>query len=111
MSETGANTPRRIGFAIFLGILFLGIAAVAPYLFDLFFSIEPDTPTQTLAQQIGAQPTQAQKIPAQIALQEIRERENKLGNSYGWVDARAGIVRVPIDRARSFVLERGLPSR
>lgn len=30
-------------------------------------------------------------------------------NSYGWVDQRAGIARIPIDRAMDLLLERGLP--
>lgn len=32
-------------------------------------------------------------------------------NSYGWVDQKAGIVRIPIDRAMALVLEKGLPTR
>ncbi|HEV8523882.1 MAG TPA: hypothetical protein VGQ71_05235 [Terriglobales bacterium] len=30
-------------------------------------------------------------------------------NSYGWVDQRAGIARIPIDRAMDLLVERGLP--
>ncbi len=29
--------------------------------------------------------------------------------SYGWVDERAGIVRIPIDRAMDLLVQRGLP--
>lgn len=32
-------------------------------------------------------------------LQKMREQENEILNSYGWVDRKAGIVRIPIDRA------------
>jgi len=31
--------------------------------------------------------------------------------TYGWIDQRAGIVRVPIDRAVDLLLNRGLPVR
>lgn len=30
-------------------------------------------------------------------------------NSYGWVDQKAGIARIPIDKAMDLVAERGLP--
>lgn len=30
-------------------------------------------------------------------------------NSYGWVDPKAGIARIPIDKAMDLVVERGLP--
>lgn len=111
MPETHGTTPRRIGAAIFMGLLFLGIAAIAPYAFDLFISTSPDTPVQTLADQIGAQPTPAQQVPPQVALQEIRDRDKQLGESYGWVDETSGVARVPVERARAHVLEEGLPSR
>jgi hypothetical protein len=32
-------------------------------------------------------------------------------NSYSWVDANAGIVRIPIDRAMQLTLKQGLPTR
>lgn len=111
MTEPTGTTPRRIGAAIFLGLLFLGIAAVAPYLFDLVISTSPDTPVESLASQIGAQPTPAQQISAQVALQQIRDRDKQMRESYGWVDRKTETVRVPVDRAKAYVLERGLPSR
>lgn len=41
-------------------------------------------------------------------LNRLREQENALLNSYGWVDQKAGIVRIPIARAMEIVAERGL---
>lgn len=111
MPESTGTTPRRIGAAIFLGLMFIGIAAISPYLFDLVVSTSPDTPTESLADQIGAPPTSAQQIPAEVALQQIRDRDKHMRESYGWVDQKTGVVRVPVDRARTFVLKKGLPSR
>jgi hypothetical protein len=39
-------------------------------------------------------------------LQSAQEHEL---NSYGWVDRKAGKVRIPIDRAMQLLIERGLP--
>ena len=44
-------------------------------------------------------------------LQRFREHEDAVLTTYGWVDQNAGTVRIPIDRAKALVLERGLPTR
>jgi hypothetical protein len=40
----------------------------------------------------------------------ILKEENTL-YSYGWVDEKAGAVRIPIDRAMDLLVQRGLPVR
>lgn len=46
------------------------------------------------------------------ALKEFREHEEAVLSSYGWADKNAGLVRIPIDKAKELVLEKGLlPSR
>lgn len=42
-------------------------------------------------------------------LQKRRAREEAELNSYGWVDRKAGLVRIPIERAMQLITERGLP--
>jgi hypothetical protein len=44
-------------------------------------------------------------------LNGIRIEEENTLNSYGWVDQKAGTVRIPIDRAMDLVAQRGLPVR
>lgn len=43
-------------------------------------------------------------------LREFREQEDARLHSYGWVDASAGTVHVPIDRAMELIAQRGLPT-
>jgi hypothetical protein len=38
-------------------------------------------------------------------------REEGLLYSYGWVDEKAGTVRIPIERAMDLIVQRGLPVR
>jgi len=38
----------------------------------------------------------------------VMDQENQL-NSYGWVDEKAGVAHIPIDRAMDLIKERGLP--
>jgi hypothetical protein len=44
-------------------------------------------------------------------LQKFRDEEEHLLSSYGWVDQNTGVVRLPIDRAKALLLERGLTVR
>jgi hypothetical protein len=44
-------------------------------------------------------------------LNGIRLDEEKILYSYGWVDEKAGTVRIPIDRAMDLIAQRGLPVR
>ncbi|HXM68394.1 MAG TPA: hypothetical protein VN911_16815 [Candidatus Acidoferrum sp.] len=44
-------------------------------------------------------------------LNDIRMNEEKELNGYGWVDEKAGIVHIPIERAMNLIAERGLPVR
>jgi len=44
-------------------------------------------------------------------LGHYRAAQDSALNGYGWVDQKAGVVRIPIDRAMDLLLERGLPAR
>jgi len=46
-----------------------------------------------------------------LDLARERAAEDKVLNSYSWVDRQKGIVRVPIDVAIDMVAKKGLPSR
>jgi len=46
-----------------------------------------------------------------MELRAFREAEDQVLSSYGWVDQKAGIVHIPIDRAIDLLAQRGLPSR
>lgn len=43
-------------------------------------------------------------------INNFRLQEEQKLHSYGWVDQKAGIVRIPIDRAMELIAERGLPT-
>jgi hypothetical protein len=51
-----------------------------------------------------------QAAPRQDLLHAV-EQQQQLLTTYGWVDQKAGVVRVPIDRAMDLLLQRGLPVR
>jgi hypothetical protein len=43
-------------------------------------------------------------------LKAFRAQEDKVLDSYGWIDQSKGVVRIPIDRAIAVLAARGLPS-
>jgi hypothetical protein len=66
----------------------------------------------------GRMVTGAEKQPAvpllvgePTVLREFRGSEDAQLKTYGWVDKGAQTVRLPIDRAKDLLLERGLPIR
>ncbi len=50
-----------------------------------------------------------QSAPVQD-MEALREREASILASYGWVDRKAEIGRIPIDRAMDLLVESGLPA-
>ena len=51
------------------------------------------------------------EISPSADLTAVRGHEDEELTSYGWIDRKAGIVRIPIDRAMDLIAQRGLPVR
>lgn len=45
----------------------------------------------------------------QVALQQLRERENRLLTNYAWVNPQDRVARIPVDRAMELIVTEGLP--
>jgi hypothetical protein len=56
-------------------------------------------------------PQPALLVDEPTALGAFRARQLEAQNTYGWVNQAAGQIRLPIERAKDLVLERGLPVR
>jgi hypothetical protein len=44
-------------------------------------------------------------------LQALRQHEDDVLNHYGWVDQKAGVVRIPVDKAMDIMAQRGFPTK
>jgi hypothetical protein len=51
------------------------------------------------------------EVSERAELKDVRLAEEDQLNSYGWVDQKTGVVRIPITRAMELVAQRGLPVR
>jgi hypothetical protein len=50
--------------------------------------------------------------PSLLPLEDMkhyREQSNQSARSYGWANKEAGTARIPLDRAKNLIVERGLP--
>jgi hypothetical protein len=119
--ETQHRHEKRDLKVSYVGVFFIGlfilIAAglvVAWGVFDLLASwrAETDTPPPPLAITRPNRPPEPRlQVNPPVELGTIRREEEAQLNSYGWVQKEAGVVRIPIERAKELLLERGLPVR
>ena len=72
-------------------------------------STSPRSPLASPAGQAPPAPTLLRDEPAN--LKTFKDTEHSVLTSYGWVDQATGAVRLPIDRAKDLIIERGLPVR
>lgn len=123
-SEHGENNPavtyekRDVNtrtIMIFVGVLFVVLLVTFVSMRGLFGYFSE---TQNLGP--GASPFDNSRVlpPAPrlqvdpvIDLDQVRQSQNELLNSYGWADKATGKVRVPIDRAMDMLIESKLPVR
>jgi hypothetical protein len=70
-------------------------------------------PPSAMAQQEGPRlPPEPRLQATPVAdFKAIQAAEDKLMNSYGWIDPDKGTVRIPVERALEIVAQRGLPAR
>jgi hypothetical protein len=73
----------------------------------------PPSPMPLLQGAPGRDSTATKDKPTDLpleAMENLRKETDKKLNSYGWVDKPGGIAHVPIDRAKSMIAEKGLPT-
>ena len=56
-------------------------------------------------------PSPGLNVQEPVVLKAFRDGEETALHTYGWVDQGSQVVRLPIDRAKDLLMERGLPVR
>jgi hypothetical protein len=69
-----------------------------------------DRPISPLADVRQIPPEPRLQVNGVADLQDFRAKEEGVLHSYGWIDRKAGSVRIPIGRAMDLLLQRGLPT-
>jgi len=110
--DSDVSVGRLFAFAggvvalVVLGIL--GSAVV----FHFFVRHQPLGPPASPFEDVRTVPPEPRlQTTAPLDLKHYREDQEKILSGYGWVDAQAGIVRIPVDRAMDLLLQKGYPVR
>jgi hypothetical protein len=107
------NIVQITGFGIGLLIAFIVTVFAMYALFAYFFNredkVNPQNPPAMMAEKPEMAPLpRLQPEPLQ-ELKKLRDNEEMLLMSYGWVDQAKGTVHIPIDQAIDMVAQKGLP--
>jgi hypothetical protein len=101
-------------FAIGLTLLSIFAVLLVAGLFRYFQgreNVAQVTPPPGYESNVSREPPAPRLQEAPISdLKQMRDAENQMLGTYGWVDREHGIVRLPIDRAIDLLAQRGLPS-
>ncbi len=65
---------------------------------------------QAAPQEADKFPTPRLEINERAQLNDKRLKEEETLNTYGWVDQKAGVAHIPIDRAMDLIAQQGLPT-
>jgi hypothetical protein len=112
----GGYEKQDVGFR-FAMLFIVGIIAFTVLTMVVLFFVYPLlTPEGARARRETAEEVQRRLPPAPVLqanpavdMQRFRAEEQRKVSTYGWVDERRGIVRVPVERAMEMVAQRGLP--
>ncbi len=106
-------SPRVIGLFLVGLVIATGLTFMAMWgLFDYYAAWQASAyrPPSPLADVRQIPPEPRLQVSGAADLAAFRAKEKAELNSYGWVDRKAGIVRIPIQRAMDLLLQRGLPT-
>lgn len=118
--SAGGILAFLVGLAVFGIVMHLILAGMFKFLDSYEKTHEP--PQNPLVKAVNADtrqgtPEDANKFPQprlesneRDQLNDRRLKEEETLNSYGWIDQKAGVAHIPIERAMELIAQRGLPT-
>jgi hypothetical protein len=107
-----ANVRSLVWWGIGVFALLAGGVIASAVVFHYFVTHQSLGPPASPFENVRAlPPSPALQVTPRRDLRQYLDSQNAALNSYGWVDQKAGVVRIPIDRAMDLLLEKGLPVR
>jgi hypothetical protein len=100
----------KFAAGLFIALVVVGVAMRG--MFHYFATVQSLGPPASPFENARALPPQPRLQPQpRLDLRQLHRREDEKLNTYGWVNQKDGVVRIPIERAMDLVAERGLPAR
>lgn len=103
----GAIIKSGLVIAVFVAATFWGAREMIRWVEKTLPAGE--TAASPFAEQRVLPPEPRLQVDEKRTLEEQRAHDRKMIETYDWVDARSGIVRIPVERAMDLALERGFP--
>jgi len=120
MEHTVHHSPNGAGHeqsevSVRLIVVSLGFLAIGTFFVLLLvvgiFRYFYDTDKTAESRREGVVPPEPRiEVAPYEQYQRLKVQEDHILNSYAWVDQKAGVVRVPIDRAIDMLATKGLPT-
>ncbi len=95
INQTTYPTRKKMSGAVML----MATALVVFVALSVFIVVMGKLPTRPVLTPVGS----AQEW------RTLRAEQQEVLSSYGWIDEENGVVRIPVERAMSLLVERGLP--
>ena len=95
INQTGYPTRKKMSVAVML----MATALVVFVALSVFIVVMGNLPTRPVLTPVGS----AQEW------RTLRAEQQELLGSHGWIDEENGVVRIPVERAMSLLVEQGLP--
>jgi hypothetical protein len=110
--DSDVSVRRLFAFAGgVVGLILLGLLGSA-FVFHFFVRHTPLGPPASPFEDVRDLPPDLRlQTMAPLDLKRYRDTQEKILAGYGWVDAQAGVVRIPVDRAMELLLQKGYPVR
>lgn len=101
----------RFGLWLAVGVVAVTLAMVALFrLMERKARASDTVLSPIVAANLARTPPEPRLEPLPLAPgQRLRAEEDAILTTYGWVDKKTGVARIPIDRAITILAERGLP--
>ncbi|MCI0723210.1 MAG: hypothetical protein L0338_30250, partial [Acidobacteria bacterium] len=97
-----------VGLAVLIVVSIAAMKGVFDYL-DRQQAKEDVSPSPIMVQRPQQPPEPRLQTTPVPNRKLILEGESKWLSSYGWVEQKAGVVRIPVEQAMKLLAERGLP--
>src|SRR5262245_60264417 len=112
------NIPSVVKFLVWLSVAVIVVALLMWGLLHYFDKrkAQEAPPPSPLTPGVRAPPEpRLQGAPGSVGapaedIRQFREREDQMLNSYGWIDRQNGIIRIPIERAKRLIEQKGAPA-
>lgn len=110
------NVRAVIWFAVVLTVIVLAIDLAMWGLFKVLHNYEVRndpyvTPLAAPVETLPTQPQPALQLTPWVDMKQFRAEQDAHMSSYGWVDEKTGVARIPIAKAKELLLQRGIPVR